>query len=333
MQTSTKMLFTFIIIMSNMMIFSSTTWMNMWLAMEMNLMSFIPMMSKPKNSFISQSMMMYFLTQSMASMMFITTFLNNNYISNLFNEEMMNFVIMMIMMMKMGMPPFHFWFPEIMNKLNWKTCFIMMTWQKMGPIYILSLNLTMNKTLILMICISSIFGAIGGLNQTSMRKILAYSSMNHLAWLMTSASMFKKSWIMYMMIYSVMLFTLTFMMYNYNIYFLNQMNIFFDKNINKIMITSMMLSLGGLPPFLGFMPKWMVIQYMIGSKEFILMLILVFSSLISMSYYLRMTSSINMLSYMCQKWTMFMKNKNLILMIMFMINMMLPLVIFSMNMF
>nr|QDI93855.1 NADH dehydrogenase subunit 2 [Tuxedo nicholi] len=332
MKTSSKMMFLLMLIISTVMVLSSSSWLNMWIGLEINLMSFIPLISSPKNIYLSQSAMSYFLIQSMSSMLFITFILMNKYIFLFSDKNITKTMVMLTMMMKMGMPPFHMWFPEIMNKMTWPTCLLLMTWQKIAPLFILSEVIYLDKLTTTVICLSAIMGAIGGINQTSTRKIMAYSSMNHMSWMVSCAAMFKKSWIIYMVMYTILMMIVSLIMHNYNIMFINQMNITsFYSNMEKMIIMSMMMSIGGLPPFLGFMPKWIAIQYMIYSKEFIMMMFMIASSLITLTYYLRTSLLMNLIMSHSQKWMNLSMTSSYISFITITSNMLLPISILLMN--
>nr|QDI94037.1 NADH dehydrogenase subunit 2 [Tuxedo sp. ph57] len=332
MKTSSKMMFLSMLVISTVMVVSSSSWLNMWIGLEINLMSFIPLISSPKNIYLSQSTMSYFLIQSMSSMLFITFILMNKYIFVISEKNITKTMIMLTMMMKMGMPPFHMWFPEIMNKMTWPSCFILMTWQKIAPLFILSEVIYMDKLTTTIICASAITGAIGGINQTSTRKIMAYSSMNHMSWMVACAAMFKKSWVTYMMMYIMLMMIISLIMYNYNIMFINQMNITsFSSNMEKMIIVSMMMSIGGLPPFLGFMPKWIAIQYMIYSKEFMMMMFMIASALITLAYYLRTSLLMNLIMGHSQKWMNLSPTSGYLSSITILMNMLLPIFILLMN--
>lgn len=51
---------------------------------------------------------------------------------------------------------------------------------------LISYTFTLNTFFSLIIILSVLIGSLGGLNQTSIRKILAYSSINHLGWLLAA---------------------------------------------------------------------------------------------------------------------------------------------------
>jgi NADH-ubiquinone oxidoreductase chain 2 len=56
--------------------------------------------------------------------------------------------------------------------------------QKAAPLILLSYLIDINNFTLIIILASTIVGSIGGLNQTSIRKILTYSSINHTGWIL-----------------------------------------------------------------------------------------------------------------------------------------------------
>nr|AJF94296.1 NADH dehydrogenase subunit 2 [Corizus sp. 'albomarginatus'] len=322
----TKVILLFMIMLSSLITMSSNNWMGMWMGLEINLMAFIPFISKNKNKKSSQAMMIYFLTQSLSSVMFLFSILLNAmlFMSPMFIEELIKMMILISLMIKVGAAPFHMWLPEMMSNLNWLECMILMTWQKLAPLTIMNNMIPNNMFVYVSSVMSAMMGAIGGLSQTSLRKILAYSSINHLGWMMLFMSM-NSAWYKYLMIYSMMIIMICLLFNMMNIYFINQINSSSYSLTEKYMYIMMLLSLGGLPPFLGFLPKWMVIQSMIKSGLNMLLLIMMLFSLVTLFFYMRMMSSMILSYTMINKWNyMNMNNKLFMFMIMIM-NLSLPL--------
>nr|AUW38595.1 NADH dehydrogenase subunit 2 [Odontotarsus robustus] len=314
-----KSLFLIIMMTGTILTLSSNNWISMWMGLEINMMAFIPLISdKNKNS--SQSMMIYLLTQSISSMILMFSILMYQTTQlSLFNNLML-----ISLLIKMGAAPFHMWLPEIMTKMSWASNAILMTWQKVAPmIMINSINYN-NMIMYLTIVMSVVVGAIGGLNQMSMRKIMGYSSINHLGWMM-SLSKIKNNWTIYLMIYSVMVMTLCWMFNQYNMIHINQVNSMNMTMMEKMNYFIAMMSLGGLPPFLGFMPKWIVIQTLIQSNLVTMMMVMVMFSLMSLYYYMRMMTNMMMNYSMVNKWNSNMSSSYMIS-IMMMLNMSLPLI-------
>nr|YP_003735156.1 NADH dehydrogenase subunit 2 [Spilonota lechriaspis]ADI51558.1 NADH dehydrogenase subunit 2 [Spilonota lechriaspis] len=309
---SNKMFFMFILFFSTLISISSNSWFGCWIGLEINLLTFIPLISNSKNLLSSEASLKYFLTQSIASINFLFIILMK---MMFFNLEM-NFYISMLMnsalLMKMGSAPFHFWYPNIMEGLSWMNCLILMTWQKISPIILLSYYFNNNFLMIILI-LNVIIGAIGGLNQTSLRKLMAFSSINNLGWMLSSIMISDTMWLFYFSFYSFLNLLLSIMFFSLNIYFINQL---FITNMNIMIKMSLMinfLSLGGLPPFIGFFPKWMIINFMLKNKFFILTFIFIMMSLIMLLYYIRIIYSSLMFNYLKTKWfKMMIKNNSFI---------------------
>nr|YP_010586004.1 NADH dehydrogenase subunit 2 [Anisocentropus kawamurai]UZZ43740.1 NADH dehydrogenase subunit 2 [Anisocentropus kawamurai] len=284
----------FIMILSIFYSISANSWINAWIGMEINLMAFIPLLMKMSNLLSSESMMKYFLIQAFTSlnlifMIFLINFLNK-WFSNYFYNFMINLIINMALLMKMGAAPFYFWFPKVMKGLNWLNCFILMTWQKITPMILISFFMNY-KMIILSTILSVIIGSIMGLNQSNLKLIMSYSSIHHMGWMLIILIINMNLWNMYFTIY----FFLNFLI----IYFFNTMQTFhlsqlFLMNINssyKIFFLMNFLSLGGMPPFLGFLPKWITINFLMYFKMNLILLFLVIFSLINLYFYLRISYS------------------------------------------
>nr|AII02335.1 NADH dehydrogenase subunit 2 [Tineola bisselliella] len=306
-----KMFFYFILFFSTMISISSNSWLGCWIGLEINLLSFIPIITINNNLMSSEASLKYFLIQSIASMNFLFIILMNMILFKLFFfNNFLNIMLNSSLIMKMGAAPFHFWFPSIIEGLSWLNCFILMTWQKISPLILLSYYFHM-KFLYFIMLITIIVGSLSGLNQTSLRKLLTFSSINHLGWLILSIIISENLWLIYMLIYTFLLMIMCMMFYLFNTFFLNQL---FFNNFNKmtkLLIFLNLLSLGGLPPFLGFFPKWIIINFMIYNNMIILTFIFICMSLIMLFFYIRITYSSFMFNYFKLKWYSIFIKKNL----------------------
>nr|YP_010329991.1 NADH dehydrogenase subunit 2 [Theretra alecto]UNP54916.1 NADH dehydrogenase subunit 2 [Theretra alecto] len=299
---SNKMFFLFILFFSTMISISSNSWFGCWIGLEINLLSFIPLISNSNNLLASEASLKYFLTQSIASMNFLFSILMKMILMK--NFEMNNFISIMInssLLMKMGSAPFHFWFPNISEGLSWFNNFILMTWQKITPMILLSYYLNFNFLYIIII-MNTMIGAIGGLNQTSLRKLMAFSSINNLGWMIFTLMISENLWMFYFLTYSFLISIMFFLFYNLNMFFINQL---FINNMNfmvKMNLFINFMSLGGLPPFLGFLPKWIIINFLMMNKLYLLTFIMIMSSLITIYFYIRIIYSSFMFNYFKMKW-------------------------------
>nr|YP_010613959.1 NADH dehydrogenase subunit 2 [Neptis harita]WAS08705.1 NADH dehydrogenase subunit 2 [Neptis harita] len=309
---SNKMFFLFILFFSTLISISSNSWLGCWIGLEINLLSFIPLMSSPNNLLNSETSLKYFLTQSIASINFLFAILLNLFLMNFFFNNFFSIIINSAMLMKMGSIPFHFWFPNIMEGLSWINCFILMTWQKITPMILLSYYLNFNYLYVIMI-FNVLVGAISSFNQTSLRKLMAFSSINNLGWMISSMIISENLWLIYFIFYSIFTFIMCFLFYIINTFYINQL-FFFNMNfLIKISIMINFLSLGGLPPFLGFFPKWLVINYLLNNNFIIISFIFIMSSLILLFVYIRVIySSLMFFSFKLKWFKIFFKNNYLI---------------------
>lgn len=201
--------------------------------------------------------------------------------SNINIPFLINILIIIPLVLKLGAAPFQAWFIIVIEGLTWIKCLLLITWQKLAPIFII-FYITSYKIIIPFCVLSLIRGSIGGLNQTSLKKIIAYSSINHLGWLLSSILLNKFLLIFYFIIYFILnLFTLI----NFIKINLTSFNQIFSKN--SIHFSVSLLSLRGLPPFLGFLPKWVIINNLILININLLCFLMIITALITTFFYIR----------------------------------------------
>nr|APX39313.1 NADH dehydrogenase subunit 2 [Longitarsus dorsalis] len=294
------MLFFFTLITGTLISTTSYNWFMMWIGLEINLLSIIPLFKSHKNNYPVEATLKYFITQALASTIILfTIIISMNTMETLSNQ---NYWLMMIMnsalLTKLGAAPFHYWFPEVMEGLNWMNNLLLLTWQKLAPMILLMYNLNMTIFFSMIIILSSIISGIYGINQMSLRKILSYSSINHISWMLASTLNLKNIWLIYFLIYSIISMNIIIIFHFFNILFIPQLFLILNKNkMIKLMFIFNFFSLGGLPPFLGFFPKWLVINHLTENQFFTLSMILIMSTLITLFYYIRLTFSSLTLNY------------------------------------
>nr|AET13030.1 NADH dehydrogenase subunit 2 [Bittacomorphella fenderiana] len=305
-KNSSNFLFLFTLMGGTLITVSSTSWLGVWMGLEINLLSFIPLMINMNNLLSTESSLKYFLTQALASaillFMIIFSMIYNNMSSNILEKSFFNIIISSTFLLKMGAAPFHFWFPEVMEGLNWFNNFILMTWQKIAPLMLISYCIEY-KFIFMIIIISILIGSLSGLNQTSLRKIMAFSSINHLGWMLGGMLFNEILWLIYFCFYSILSYTVIMLFNLFKLNFINQ--IFSLTTINPVIKFSMflsLLSLGGLPPFLGFMPKWLIIQALSSINQLFLLTLMVTLTLITLFYYIRLCFTAFMLNYSEFNW-------------------------------
>lgn len=259
--------------------FSTNSWFSFWISIEINIIVFIPLINS-KNFLTCNSIINYFIIQSLAS----SIFLISSILYFIFLNSIFFYIIIFSILIKIASAPFHIWFPQIRENITIKSFFLLSTLQKIIPLQILT-NFN-NQKIIIFIILSAVIGTLGGFNQTSIRKILAFSSISHLGWIITLIIINQYFWIVYFILYTIIIFKI---IIHIKINFINSINNIHTKIItkqNKFQLFSTFLSLAGLPPFIGFFIKIFSILIIINKIPWIL-LILIPSSLGNMYFYTR----------------------------------------------
>nr|UYI30625.1 NADH dehydrogenase subunit 2 [Aquatica sp. q XF-2022] len=300
-----KLMFMTTLIMSTLISISAYTWLGMWIGLEINLLSIIPII-KSKNMMSSESSIKYFITQAIASTVILMSIIMMMWKYNT-HSSMNNSSLLMIMnsglLLKMGMAPLHFWFPEVLEGLNWNNCMLMLTWQKITPMMLLMYNTELTVFYSSIIISGMIISSIMSMNQISIRKLMAFSSINHMGWMMVAMMMEKTIWLIYFMIYS--LITINIALTMKNTFYLNQLFPYMNTSpMMKMFFMLNFLSLSGIPPFLGFLPKWMVIQTMVENKMFMLSIIMIAFTLIMIYVYMRIMMTALIMKTSQTNWTL-----------------------------
>uniref|UniRef100_A0AAU6PCL1 NADH-ubiquinone oxidoreductase chain 2 n=1 Tax=Amblyseius obtuserellus TaxID=3061186 RepID=A0AAU6PCL1_9ACAR len=267
-------------LLSLMFCFSSNSLFFIWISMEINMLMYISMM-EPKKPKIYNNLMMYYIIQSLASSLFIFFFILSYCINFLDKHSCIYFIIFLSMWMKMGFFPFNTWYFQVSENLNWFMWFMLNTLQKVLPLWILTFFLTKTKLLNLMILLNVMYSLFEIWNQTSIRWMINASSLNHFSWMALSMNSQFNIWEMYFIFYllsSAILYLILYFM-NWN----SMLNINSNLDYYSLMYFSLiMFNFMGLPPFLGFLPKLMVM--MMASSWFLMTLLILFTIFTSIIY-------------------------------------------------
>ena len=246
-----------------------------WLTIEISLFLFIYICIYNKYSI--ERIVNYFLIQSLGSFIFL--YRNFLYISVSYKFMLISLLI------KLAVAPIHIWLIKVCSGLNLIDIFILLSFQKVIPMIRLFLIIKFNliNYLIYFIYTSSLFGSLGGVGQSSLRLILCYSSISHISWTLRIILISSLYWIKYFFIYSIITIIIIIPINKEKIYRLSQI---FSINFRRIVL---FFSLGGLPPFIGFFNKVNVIDKLIINNLYLIIIILLFSSLIRLFYYCRLS--------------------------------------------
>nr|WNH18618.1 NADH dehydrogenase subunit 2 [Chilomycterus schoepfii] len=282
--------------LGTMITFSSSHWLLAWMGLEINTLAIIPLMAQHHHPRAIEATTKYFLTQATATAMLLFASITNAWLTGQWEIQQMyhplpTTMATLALALKIGLAPMHLWLPEVLQGLNLTTGLILSTWQKLAPFaLLLQIQPTNSPLLITLGIMSTVIGGWGGLNQTQLRKILAYSSIAHLGWMILILQFSPSLTLMTLLTYFLMTFS-TFLVFKLNeTTTINSLATAWTKTPILAAITPLiLLSLGGLPPLTGFMPKWLILDELTKQGLAPTATLAALTALLSLYFYLRLS--------------------------------------------
>nr|WUG45584.1 NADH dehydrogenase subunit 2 [Homatula wuliangensis] len=276
--------------------FASSHWLLAWMGLEINTLAITPLMAQQHHPRAVEATTKYFLTQATAAAMILFAATTNAWITGEWDINNLSHPIASTMMitalaLKIGLAPMHFWLPEVLQGFDLFTGLILSTWQKLAPFaLIIQVAPTINPlTLTSLGLLSTLIGGWGGLNQTQLRKILAYSSIAHMGWMIIILQHAPQLTMLAFSMYIFMTSTVFLSLKLASTTKINTLTMMWSKAPVLASTTMLaLLSLGGLPPLTGFMPKWLILQEMAKQQLPLTATIMALAALLSLYFYLRL---------------------------------------------
>lgn len=251
----------------------SSSPLSQWFILELIIIIIIPLIINNGEIKEVQRGVKYFLRQAPVSVWILFSLL-------IFNSSILSLSLSFSIMYKLGLPPFHGWVFSLIRRIGLTELSILLTIQKIIPINLmmvyerlnfifLSLGLTL---FIYLLNINSI---------RSMKIILVYSSFRGTFWALVTTKI-NNFWLEYMVYYSIILLNFIFLCKKLRLVFLK--DFFFIHTRSRWVIIFYLLSIGGVPPFLGFRLKLIILKFLISTASLGVWLILRFSFILLYFY-------------------------------------------------
>nr|UEC47336.1 NADH dehydrogenase subunit 2 [Gymnogobius laevis] len=280
---------------------SSSHWLLAWMGLEINTLAIIPLMTQQHHPRAIEATTKYFLAQATAAATLLFASVTNAWLTGQWDIQLMvhpvpTTMIILALALKIGLAPLHTWLPEVLQGLNLTTGLVLSTWQKLAPFALLLQLPTSNQELLVFLGLTSaLVGGWGGLNQTQLRKILAYSSIAHLGWMLIILQFAPSLTLLALTTYIIMTSSM-FMMFSFNnATSINSLATTWTKApILMALAPLLLLSLGGLPPMTGFMPKWLILQELTKQQLPMTATFAALTALLSLYFYLRVSYAVTL---------------------------------------
>nr|ABB01139.1 NADH dehydrogenase subunit 2 [Sitta europaea] len=296
MNPQAKLIFATSLLMGTTITISSNHWILAWTGLEINTLAILPLISKSHHPRAIEAATKYFLVQAAASALVLFSSMTNAWHTGQWDITQLThptscLILTSAIAMKLGLAPFHFWFPEVLQGSPLTTGLLLSTAMKFPPITLLYMtSQSLNSALLTtMAILSAALGGWMGLNQTQTRKILAFSSISHLGWMAIIITYSPKLALLNFYLYTLMTAAAFLTLNSMKVLKLSTLMTSWSKTPTlSAMLLLTLLSLAGLPPLTGFLPKWLIIEELTKQEMAPTATIISLLSLLSLFFYLRL---------------------------------------------
>jgi NADH-quinone oxidoreductase subunit N len=323
-------LFILIVAFSTIFLATASDFLVLYLSLELQALAlYVIAASKVNSTFATEAGLKYFVMGSFASCLLLfgislfyglTGVLNFSEVNTLlaldasaetnFNGILLSLVFITVgLLFKVGAAPFHFWVPDVYTGVPVVITMFFSLIPKIGAWVVLfrlanscflSYTTFFSSLFVCVALLSLLVGVFGGVYQTSIKRLLAFSAVSHTGYLLLGLSTFHFegfiSNLFYLFIYALSLSPIFLILGSYSSRFgVSPVDSFYNlKSIYKfspvlsLIFVSSLFSLAGIPPFSGFFAKLYIFYTLVDSGFVGISIIALFLSSASAVYYLKL---------------------------------------------
>ena len=322
------LLVTLISIIGMMLMVSSNDLLSLFVSLELQSLALYILVSFSKDDFnSSEAGVKYFVIGSLSTCIFLfgssliygivgsTNFSEiGQFISDQYNLPTLLVIglifILVSLSLKISAAPFHMWTPDVYQGAPSIVTAFLSTAPKIAVFAVLirllvypfgEIIIDWGKIIIILSVASMIIGSLGALKQDDLKRLMAYSTINHIGFILMALIPGSEDGITAICIYLIFYLTMNLGVF---LFILNmrrdQVNVTKIKDLSGLYKTEpvmagclavLFFSMAGIPPLAGFIGKLLVLNIVIDNNLFFLAIIAVITSVISAFYYIRLIKS------------------------------------------
>ena len=208
-------------------------------------------------------------------------------------------LITVALLFKLSAAPFHMWAPDVYDGAPTTTTALLAIVPKVAIFSILvSIGPAINILLIGAI-FSMIVGAIGALNQTKIKRLIAYSGIGHMGFILWGMEIGSFESIQASLVYMILYVTMSISIFAIILALGVVRNLIVEfSGLSRrepalaITLALTLLSIAGIPPLVGFLSKWLVLLPGVVNQYYLVSVLAVVCSVIAGVYYVRIVKII-----------------------------------------
>lgn len=295
--------------LSSLLLVSSVNWLSIYLAIELQALTlFILTALKKDSAYGTEAGLKYFVLGAVSSGLFLfgcallyglTGETSIQGINSMLTADVGKILITVSLLFKLSVAPFHMWAPDVYDGAPTATTALLATVPKVGVFSILVQIGPVTNVILTCGVLSIIYGAIGALNQTKIKRLLAYSGIAHMGFILFGIAIgtFEsiQASLIYMVIYVIMAicgFSVILSLKLTRALIIEVGGLSRDNPILALTLALTFLSIGGVPPLAGFLSKWLILLSGVVNGYYLICGLAVISSVIAGVYYVRLAQII-----------------------------------------
>ena len=316
-------------IVGMLLMISSNDLLSLFMSMELQSLSLYILVSFSRDDFTSsEAGVKYFIIGSLSTCIFLfgtslvyglvgSTSFNeiSVFMSDLYSTPTMLIVglifILVSLSLKISAAPFHMWTPDVYQGAPSIITTLLSTLPKIAAFGVLirllvypfgEIIVDWGKILIILSISSMLIGSLGALRQTDLKRLMAYSTINHIGFILMGLIPGSEDGITSICIYLIFYITMNLGIF---LFILNmqrdQVSVTSIKDLSGLYrsqpltagcVSIILFSMAGIPPMAGFIGKLIILNIIIDNNLFFLAVIAVLTSVIAAFYYIRLIKSI-----------------------------------------
>ena len=303
------MILILIVTLSSLLLVSSVNWLSIYLALELQTLTlFVLAALKRDSAYSTEAGLKYFVLGAVSSGLFLfgcallyglTGETSIQGINCMFSGDVGKILITVSLLFKLSAAPFHMWAPDVYEGAPTTTTALIATLPKVAVFSILVQIGPVTNMVLVCAVLSITYGAIGALNQTRIKRLLAYSGISHMGFILLGVAIgtFEsiQASLIYMVIYVIMSicsFSIILSVAPRGGLIVEFSGISRENPGIAAALALVFLSTAGVPPLAGFLSKWLILLSGISSGYYLICIIAVTSSVVAGVYYVRLVQTI-----------------------------------------
>nr|QDH12159.1 NADH dehydrogenase subunit 2 [Halichondria sp. HK-2019] len=298
-----------IVVLSSLLLVSSVNWLSIYLAIELQTLTlFILVAIKRESAYSTEGGLKYFVLGAVSSglLLFGCALLyglsgqtSAQGLNSCLAADVGKILITVSLLFKLSVAPFHMWAPDVYDG---SATIIAATLATVSKIAIFSVLVQIGPVInVVLVCaiFSIICGSIGALNQTKIKRLLAYSGIGHMGFVLFGVAIGSlestQASLIYMIIYVIMTICSFSIILSLNLtknLIVEVSGISRENSVLALTLALSFLSIAGIPPLAGFLSKWLILLAGISGGYYLICVLIVLSSVIAGVYYVRLVQII-----------------------------------------